>query len=181
MISSKISKRYARALLGLGQEDGHYVEYRDELQAMARFCRAHKEYFQVLAHRIFSVDERKKVLEIFLAMGKYSPVVKNFMRLLLDKERIGAIQEIADYYAKLVDESTGVTRAKVIAARPLKAEARASIEKALAGLTSKEVKLEVTEDASLIGGVIVKLGDLVLDGSVRAQIESLKESFRRGE
>lgn len=181
MISSKISKRYARALLSLGQEDGRYARYGEELQGFAQFCEAHKEYFQVIAYRIFSVDERKKVLEVFLGMGTYSPVVANFMRLLLEKERIGAIQDIANYYAKLVDEISGVTRATVIAARPLKAEAQASIEKALAGLTAKQVKLDMTEDASLIGGVIVKLGDLVLDGSVKAQLESLKESFRRSE
>ena len=70
---------------------------------------------------------------------------------------------------------------EITSARPLKEEALEKIERSLEELTSKKIKSDVREDRDLIGGVVVKIGDLVLDGSIRAQLEGLKESFKRGE
>jgi F-type H+-transporting ATPase subunit delta len=181
LIGSRISKRYAKALLSLGQEDGNYIAYGKDLQEFGRFCAANNEFIRVVANQIFSVEERKKVLDVVLTKSPFSALVKNFLRLLLDKNRIGGIQGISDYYSKLTDEISNITRADIIAAKPLKKEARDKLAVALAGLTAKEVKIEVKEDASLIGGLVVRIGDLVLDGSVKAQLEGLKESLKRGE
>lgn len=181
MIGSRISKRYAKALLSLGQEDGNYIEYGNELQEFGRFCAANEEFIKVVANQIFSVEERKKVLDAVLAKSAFSGLVQNFLRLLLDKNRIGGIQGISDYYSKLTDEISNITRADIITARPLKEDAQGKLGKVLAGLTGKEVKIEVKEDPSLIGGLVVRIGDLVLDGSVKAQLEGLKESLKRGE
>lgn len=181
MIGSKISRRYAKALLSLGQEDGNYEKYGRDLKEFSSFCKDKGEFFHVISSQIFSVEDRKKILDSVLKKMGFSDVVKNFLRLLLDKNRMGAIQEMTDYYAKLTDEISGITRAEIITARPLKKEAQGKIEKTLASLTSKNVRIEVREDQSLIGGIVVRIGDLVLDGSVKAQLEGLKESLRRGE
>lgn len=181
MRESKISKRYAKALLGLGQEDGRYQEYGKNLQEFADFCRDNPEFFRAVSSQIFSIEDRRKVLEFALERVRFADVVKNFLRLLLDKNRIQAVVEISDHYRKLTDEISGITSAEVITARPLKKEVVKELEGALVTLTSKKVRMEVKEDETLIGGVVVKLGDLVLDGSVRAQLESLKESLKRGE
>ena len=181
MIGSKISRRYAKALLSLGQEDGQYEKYGRDLQEFGDFCSANREFFRVISSQIFPVEERKKVLDLVLEKSPFSDTLKNFLRLLVDKNRIGALGEVADYYSRLTDEISNVTRAHIITARALHDEHLGELEKALAELTSKEVKMEVKEDESLIGGLIVKIGDLVLDGSVRAQLKGLKESLRRGE
>jgi len=181
LIGSKISRRYAKALLSIGQEDGQYEVYGQNLQEFAGFCSANTEFFQVISNQLFSVEDRKKVLELALGKGPFSNVVKNFLKLLLDKNRIRAIEDISDYYSRLTDEISNITRAEIITARPLKTEALDKLKKALAGLTSKEVRTEVKEDESLIGGLVAKIGDLVLDGSVRAQLDGLKESLKRGE
>jgi F-type H+-transporting ATPase subunit delta len=81
----------------------------------------------------------------------------------------------------LTDESLNFSRAEIITARPLKTEAASKLVETLKNLTSKEVKTVVKQDESLIGGLIVKIGDLVLDGSVKAQLDGLKESLKRGE
>lgn len=181
MIGSRISRRYAKALLSLGQEDGHYEEYGKNLNEFASFCSINSEFFQVVSNQIFSVEDRKRVLEAALGKSTFSDVVKNFLRLLLDKNRIGVIKEITDYYSRLTDELSNIIRADIITARPLKTEALKRLKKALKGLTSKDVRTEVKEDKSLIGGLIAKIGDLVLDGSVKAQLEGLRESLKRGE
>ncbi len=181
MIDSKVSRRYAKALLSLGQEDGNYAEYGRNLKEFGDFCAANKEFIQVVSNQLFSVEERKKILDFVLEKSAYPDLLKNFLRLLLDKNRIGAIQQISDYYSKLTDDISNVTRAEVTTARTLAGDAQERLMKALADFTSKDVKMMVREDTSLIGGLVVKIGDMVLDGSVRAQIEGLKESLKRGE
>ena len=181
MIGSKISKRYAKALLSLGQEDGQYQIYGENLQEFSSFCSANNEFFQVISNQIFSVEERKKIIDFGLGKSGFPDIVKNFLRLLLDKNRIRSIHEITDYYSRLTDELLSVTHAEIVTARPLETKAVERLKEALKGFVSKEIKTEVKEDESLIGGLVVKIGDLVLDGSVRAQIEGLKESLKRGE
>lgn len=181
MIGSKISRRYAKALLSLGQADGDYEDYGQNLNEFERFCSANSEFFQVVCNQLFLVENRKKILEIVLERSLFSEVVKNFLRLLLDKNRFAAIGEITEYYIRLTDEISNITRAAIITAKPLKKKAMDKLEHALRDLTSKEVKMAVEEDESLIGGLIVKIGDTVLDGSVRAQLRALKESLKRGE
>ena len=135
----------------------------------------------MIANPIFPVEERRTVLRALLKKSAYADVVKNFLNLLLDKNRIGAIQQITDHYERLTDELSNIARAEIVTSRPLKEEAQNRLEKVLGDLTSKTVKLEVKEDETLIGGIVVKIGDLVLDGSVKAQLEGINESLKRGE
>jgi F-type H+-transporting ATPase subunit delta len=181
LIDSKISRRYAKALLSLGREDGQYAEYGQNLQEFADFCSASDEFFRVVSNQIFAIEDRKKIIEMVLEKSSFSEMVKNFLKLLLDKNRIGAIKEITDHYSKFTDEISNITRAEVITARPLKEDALARLIEALKGLTSKEVEVDVREDDSIMGGLVVKTGDLVLDGSVKTQLEGLRESLKRGE
>jgi len=181
LIDSKISRRYARALMSLGQEEGQYAEYGQNLQAFTDLCSANDEFFRVISNQVFAIDDRKKIIEAVLEKSSFSDMVKNFLRLLLDKNRIGAIKEITDHYARLTDEISNIIRAKVITAKPLKGDAEKRLIQALKALTSKEVEIKVSEDASIMGGLIVKAGDLVLDGSVKIQLEGLRESLKRGE
>ncbi|MEA2039169.1 MAG: ATP synthase F1 subunit delta [Thermodesulfobacteriota bacterium] len=180
MIDSKISRRYAKALLSLGQEDGHYKDYGQNLQEFSSFCADNNEFFQVVSNQIFSLEDRKKILEAVLQKSLFSDITKNFLSLLLDKNRIEVVQEITDYYIELTDEISNITRAVIVTAKPVKKEALDNLTNALKQLTSKEVKTEVDQDESLIGGVVVRLGDLVLDGSIKSQLERLKESLKRG-
>lgn len=180
MIGSKISKRYAKALLSLGQDDGNYDKYGENLQEFVEVCLAHDQFLQVISNQLFSVRERKKILDLVLEKSAFADTVKNFLRLLLDKNRIGAIEEMAVHYSRLTDEISNIIRADVITARPLKKKALDKLIKALKEFTSKDVDVEVKQDESIIGGLVVKIDGLVLDGSIRAQLEGLKESLKRG-
>jgi F-type H+-transporting ATPase subunit delta len=181
LIGSKVTRRYAKALMNLGREDGRYEQYGKELQEFSRFCRDYQEFGDVIGNRVFSVEERKKILEVVLERSGFSDLMKNFLNLLLDKNRIGAIEQISMHYERLTDEISNIARAEVMTPSPLGTAAQDKLKKALGDLTKKEIKMEIREDESLIGGVIVKIGDMVLDGTVKAQLQGLKESLKRSE
>jgi F-type H+-transporting ATPase subunit delta len=181
LIRSKVSKRYAKALFSLGQEDGQFEQYGRNLMEFAEFCRQNAEFGEVIANPIFPLGERKKLLQKVLERSTFSGVAMNFFNFLLDKDRMGAIAAISDYYSMLTDEMANILRAEISTARPMKKDTLQKIEKSLEQLTSKKIRSTVKEDSSLIGGVAVKIGDLVLDGSLRAQIKGLKESLKRDE
>jgi F-type H+-transporting ATPase subunit delta len=110
-----------------------------------------------------------------------SEVMKAFLLLLFDKGRIGFLTSINEFYQKLVDELKGIARATLISATELSEEAIEKIRTALSNKTGKDIILEVNQDPALIGGVVTKIGDLVLDGSIKTQLLNMKESLKRGE
>lgn len=181
MRSTKISRRYAKALMSLGREDGSYRKYGEELKDFSNLAVPGGDLSKALAFRLYPLEERRAVLEAVLQKSGFSDLVKNFLRLLLKKERMAALPEIVDYYDRLCDEISNVIRASITTARPLGEDAVKRIVAALKSMTSKDVKAEVVQDASLVGGLVVKVGDLVLDGSVKTQLAGLTESLKRGE
>jgi len=181
LIRSRVAKRYAKALLSLGQEDGNFQEYGKNLVDFSGFFDANKELRGILTSPAFVVSDRKRILNDILAKSEYSETVKNFLNLLLDKNRIDAIREVSSYYENLMDEVSHIARVDVITPKPLREDAARILEKVLEEMTSKKIRMEMKEDKSLVGGLVVKIGDLVFDGSIKAQIEGLKESLGRGE
>ncbi|MBU2499056.1 MAG: ATP synthase F1 subunit delta [Proteobacteria bacterium] len=176
-----MTKRYAKALLSLGREDGQFRQYGEGLADFSRFCQDNKEFMQVISNQVFPAEARKKILNAALERSGYSGTIKNFLSLLVDKNRIGVVKEISEYYERLTDEISNIARAEVITPRPLKEEAYTRLQKVLEGLTSKKINIVAKDDEHLIGGMVVKIGDLVLDGSIKAQLKGLKESLKRGE
>jgi F-type H+-transporting ATPase subunit delta len=178
---SKVSKRYARALLSLGREDGRYQEYGKELKTFADFYESHGELKLAITNPAFTLDDRTQILKALLAKIGPSETVRNFLNLLLDKGRISAVGEISGFYQQLTDEVSNIVRADVVVPRPLVGEAESKLGRALEQMTNKKVRMNVRQDKSILGGIIVKIGDLVVDGSVRAQVRGIKESLKRGE
>ncbi len=167
--------------MDIGREDGRYMEYGQELGAFLDLCERTPELFNLLVSKILPSEDRKRILGQVLERTGMSEIVKNFLRVLLEKERIKFLKEIHSYYQKLCDELQGIVRAKVITAISLKKPAIEKLNNALNELTGKKVLMDLQEDPRLIGGVVVKIGDLVIDGSIKAQLEGLKESLKRGE
>jgi len=179
--NSRLSQRYAKALFSLGQEDNAFNQYGKELEEFTSFCRENSEFMKVILNPIFAVEDRRRVLQSVLRQSGFSVLVNNFLNLLFDKNRIDAIEDITAHYTRLTDEVSNIAHADIITAKPLKEKTLEKVVKSLESLTSKKIKPEVKAMPDLIGGIVVKIGDLVLDGSVKAQLEGLKESFKRSE
>jgi F-type H+-transporting ATPase subunit delta len=176
-----ISRRYARALLSLGKEDGNYLKYGEELKAFSELLKRETQARYILQSPIYGFAGRSQLLKAVLGKTGFSPIVNNFIELLLTKGRIQYLEDISIFYSQLTDELSNIKRAMVTAAVELSDDIIQRIQAALKEVVQKEVVVTVNQDPSIIGGIIAQVGDLTLDGSLRTQLKSLKESLRRGE
>ena len=176
-----IARRYAKALLLIGKEDGNAETYRDELEGVANLISRNDELEQAISNPLYDAVGRKKVLETLIAKIDVSVVMRSFLLLLFDKGRIGFVASINDFYQKLADDLKGVARASLVSATELSSEAVEKIRATLSKKTGRDIILDVEQDPGLIGGIVTRMGDLVLDGSIKTQLLNMRESLKRGE
>jgi len=175
VINRKIARRYAKALMNIGQEDGKYDRYCEELDAFTAIFQQEKHLREVLRNPTFNIPRRQAIVEEIGKRLSLSPVTINFLRLLVDKDRMMYLPDITALYRELVDEAAGRARVKLLTAHDLSKKKIEELTQGLQALVGKQVIMEVAIDASLIGGVVARIGDTVYDGSVKTQLEHLKE------
>jgi F-type H+-transporting ATPase subunit delta len=176
-----IARRYAKALLLIGKEDGQAESYRAELDGLAGLIAKDKALEQAVTNPLYDASGRRKVLEVIVAKLNLSKVMGAFVLLLFDKGRIGFLNDISRFYQKLADQLKGVGRASLVSATELSSETIEKIRNTLSEKTGKDIILEVEQDPGIIGGIITRIGDLVLDGSIKTQLLNMRESLKRGE
>ncbi len=176
-----IARRYAKALMLIGKEDEQAEQYRDEMDGLVGIMAENPKLEQAICNPLYDAENRRKVLETVIEKLSLSKVMTSFLLLLFDKGRIGFLNNINDFYKELADELKGVARASIVSATELSSDAVEKIRTSLSKMTGKDVKLAIEQDASLIGGVVTKIGDLVLDGSIKTQLNNMRESLKRGE
>lgn len=176
-----IGRRYAKALLLIGKEDGQVETYRQELEDFSALVQKEAVLGQVISNPLYNAEGRKKVLESVIEKLALSRVMKSFLTLLFDKGRFVYLSSINDFYQKLADDLKGIARASLISATALSSETVDKIRNTLSEKTGKDIILEVEQDPGLIGGIVTRIGDLVLDGSIKTQLLNMRESLKRGE
>ncbi len=127
---------------------------------------------------VFEKAEKKAVMEEVLKKTTISATMQNFFKLLVDKGRIGGLADIAECYEDLMFSTLKRTRVSVKTAFPLSQELSEKIQSMLEKLTGKNVEMTVEEDPSLVAGVVVKIGDKVYDGSIKSQLNSIRQLLR---
>jgi len=173
-----IAKRYAKALFAVGKEDGAIEQYSEALGVMASLYDQVPPLSDALTNPMYPVDVRVRVVQDLMKAMSASPVISNFMTLLVQKKRAAALPEIAQAFQDLVNADKNICRGTVISAIELSSELKSKVARTLTSLTGKQVDLTSVVDPSIIGGIIAKVGDLVLDGSIKSQLEGLKESIK---
>ena len=177
MIAGSLARRYARALFDIGTDSDSYEQLGNEVESLARIYAASRELAEALTNPIFPRTRRRAILEAILERVSVSVMTRNFALLLMDRERIPYLPTIASELRIMVDERAGRVRAQVASARPLSAEDTSRITAALEALAHKSVVVEISHDPDLLGGITAKIGDVVYDGSIRTQLELLRERF----
>ena len=176
-----VARRYAKALLLIGKEDGQTDAYRRELSGFAGLMEQEEALNQAITNPLYGASGRRNVLQAVIDKLDISKTMKSFLLLLFDKGRIGFVDRINELYQKLADELNGIARASLVSATELSGDTVEKIRAALSKKTNKEIILEVEQDPELIGGIVTKIGDLVWDGSIKTQLSNMRETLKRGE
>lgn len=181
MKNQVIAKRYAKAIFEIALEEGRVEEYYQELKDVLALFKEVPDFERVLATPIYPDEVKVRTVEMVADKAGMSPIVKRFLEVLVEKQRVPYLEDVVAVYGKLMDEHVNVARAQVSAAVELDETTLELIAESLSKIVGKRVIVEFHQDPDLIGGVVAKIGDLVLDGSVRTQLKNIKETLKRGE
>jgi len=171
---SNISKRYARAFFEIAGEEKKLEQYYNELHQFSSMMAENKDLGGFLANPIFEQDVKKNVLEKIIGKVTLSPMTVNFLKLLVDKNRIDVLPDIDTCYRLMMDEALQKTRVTVKTAFPLSADMQKYIMSNLKKLTGREAEVTVEDDKSLLGGIVIGVGDTLYDGSIKNQLNNMR-------
>ncbi|ETW98931.1 MAG: hypothetical protein ETSY1_16835 [Candidatus Entotheonella factor] len=174
------ARRYAKALADLATRDGKVAETGEELRAHRDLFHADANLKLMLLNPSVDRDVKTRVVTAILDRTQPSPLVRNFLLLLLKNERLQDLDLIDARYERLANERLGRITAQVITAVEFDDDQYASIEQKVAAVTQKTVMLEKQIDPSILGGVIVKIDHTVLDGSLRGRMQRLRRELVAG-
>ncbi len=122
-------------------------------------------------------EDKLKLLDAIIRKMGGGKFLRNFLAVLIDQRRIGLMAEIAREFREQFDERVGIADAQVSSARELNAAEKKTLEAQLATVTGKRIRARYSEDAGLLGGVVVRIGSTIYDGSVRGRLQKMKEQI----
>ncbi len=179
MTDFRITYRYAEALLTAAEQQKALQEVSGDLAMIQRTTKESRELQLFLKSPIVKKERKQEVLEAMFS-GKVHPLAFQFIRLLVEKDREGLLLQMIDTFNRLQVGRLGIIDISVNAAAPLTEEQKAKLSKRFEAYTGKKARLRFQIDKNLIGGFVARVEDVVLDGSVKRQLETIRRRFVEG-
>jgi F-type H+-transporting ATPase subunit delta len=148
-----------------------------ELQAIVALLGGTPELRRVWENPSVPATQKRAVLDAIVAREGISRVVRNFIAVLIDHRRIPALEQIIQQFEQALNERLGFAEAEITSAHELDAPTRQQLELQIGKLIGKQVKAHYQQDASILGGAVVKIGSTIYDGSVLGQLQRVKEAI----
>lgn len=174
-----ISDRYAEALVELAK-DGKmtFEKISSNLDLIREILSQSKDLNEFLTNPLISTNDKKEIIE--KVFGKEVDVlIVNFLKVLTDKERFSLFEEIFESYNKLLDNINNISRIKVVSAVSMSDEAQKRLKIKLEEKLRKNVVLDMSVDSDIIAGLVIKIGDNIIDMSLKHKLEDLSKSITR--
>ena len=171
-----VSKVYAQALFDVALESGHLDEVEQQLKEVCQVFAENPEFYELYRAPNIAIEERKGILDQTFS-GKLIPELLNFLKLLMDKHRAFYILQIGDEFQQMVETHKGIIKGVVHVTCMLADEQIKKLEAKLSASTGKQVLLTQKIDPEIIGGLVVHLGDKVIDNSLKKKLEDMKEDL----
>lgn len=178
MLRGEVAGRYAKALYEIAVDKEMVDLLEDELKSVADIIESSSELKKFLLHPQITGDEKKELLER-LFKGQVSKITENFIALLIDHRREMFLKDIVAVFVGMTDKARNIIEVQVDSVVELTTEGKGELEALLARLTQKKVRTVYEVDPSLIGGVKVRIGDRVIDGSIKNKLATLKEQLKQ--
>jgi len=183
MAELALANQYAKALLEVAQAEGGAAAAEAALGQIGRFAALFHESRDLRTVLLSPVVEHELKMRVIArlceAVGAGRPV-RNFLNVVTKKRRLALLDEICTRYQALLDEAEGIVRAEVRSAAPVTDAQRASLEEALRRVTGAQIRCGYSVDPALVGGVTVRIGSAVYDGSVRGRLDAMRRRLVSG-
>jgi F-type H+-transporting ATPase subunit delta len=170
-----VARRYAMALADVVMARGEAQEVKEELAAWGEMMQSNEQLLEVFRNPTIPYDQKQKVLSTLIARARVRPTTANFLQVLLQNQRLAELGEVNKRFAQVLDERSGVVSAQVTTARPVPQSSQEALRAKLTAMTGKSVRLSFETDEELIGGIVTRIGSTIYDGSVRNQLQQVKE------
>jgi F-type H+-transporting ATPase subunit delta len=172
-----VDLRYARALAAvISDQKLDLIAAHGQLNDFANLLAESDELHEVLQNPSIPEAQKLKVLDALSARLGLSRPIRNFIALITHHQRLHELPDMITAYSSLAEENSGIAEVEITTARPLDAENRRLLEQQVAKLAGEpRVQATYYEDPSLLGGAVVKLGSTIYDGSIRAQLEQMRQ------
>ena len=178
-IVSGVSGRYASALFSLAQDGRQTDAVAESLEKLDALIAGSPDLERLVRSPVFSAPDQVKALDAILAGEGIDGIAANFVRLVTTKRRLFFLRQMIGDYRKLYDASRGVTRAEVTSASALTAKNLSALKDQLkAASGGRDVQLDAKVDPAIIGGLIVKLGSRMVDGSLRTKLNAIRLAMK---
>lgn len=179
MTEGSLGRRYAKALFQLAREAGQEEKIVQELE---QFYGAYigSDLKHVLVNPAFAIEARKKILGQVTQAEQLSELTRHFLLLLAERDRLPDLAGIVSCYRRLLNEAKGRVEAKVVSVSSLEPDRLEQLRGQLRGISGKDVVLQQETHPGLLGGLLVELEGKVYDGSIRTQLENMKQRIGRG-
>jgi len=179
MTEGSLARRYTKAIFQLARDGGQEEAVGVEIEQF------HSEYSRsdlqpVLTNPAFPVDTRKRILNQVAQSERLSSLTVRFLSLLLERDRLGHLPGIVSFYRRLLNDAKGRVDAKVVSANALEPAMVERVRGQLRAISGKEVILQQVVEPDLLGGLQVELEGKIYDGSLRTQLEKMKQRIARG-
>ena len=172
-----VARRYASALADVVLERGEAPEVQEELRAWEQMLQSSSNLQEVFRNPTIALDKKRAVLNKLIERAKPTPTTTNFLKVLLQNQRLTELGEINQKFTEILDVRAGMVAATVTTARPVPENAQRQLHTKLLSLTGKKVRISFATDPDLIGGLVTRIGSTVYDGSVRNHLQIIKEKM----
>ena len=180
MIGGSLARRYARALLDIGQEERQLRRVFSEVEEFGKALEGSPLLREVMEADDVNRQEKHVALDEVLSKAGFLPTTRSFLSLLVEKGRMNVLPQILVALRRMVEEVEGIERVEVVVPMPLSGTQKDLLRTVLERRTGKKVVLEETVDPAVLGGMVVRVGSTVYDGCVRTQIQEIRENLRKG-
>src|SRR3989441_10015516 len=172
-----VARRYASALADVVLARNEAREVQAELKIWDEMLQSNPNLGEVFANPTVALDQKRAVLNRLIKLAQPRPTTVNFLKVLLQNQRLTELGEINRKFAEVLDVRAGMIAATVTTARIVPDSAQKKLYETLILLTGKKVRVNFATDAELIGGIVRRIGSTVYDGSVRNQLQQIKEKM----
>jgi F-type H+-transporting ATPase subunit delta len=171
-----VANRYAEALFQVGEETDSTTSLYEELKEVVDIVKENKDFYNILKSPLIGRSEKKDLIEKIFN-DQISAHLKNFLKIMIDKDRILTLELVEKSFKTLLNEKNNIIEGIAITAIAMQEEEIEELEAKLSRKYNKTVTLENKVDKSILGGVLVRLGNEEIDGTVKARLEKMKDQL----